>query len=151
MTSDLLLRNVVADDLPIFFEQQLDPDANYMAAFTPKDPANREAFTAHWHRILADPTIIIKTIVCEGQVVGHVLSYEESGKPEVSFWIGTGVRTSPRGRLQPFWRTEIRRVPFMPVWPKTISVHFGSWRNVGSRSLARPRGLPTHGARKSKN
>jgi len=88
MTSDLILRDVVEDDLSIFFEQQLDADANYMAAFTAKDPTNREAFTAHWNRILADSTVTIKTIVFDGQVVGSVLSYEESGKPEVSYWIG---------------------------------------------------------------
>lgn len=88
MTSALLLRDVVEEDLPIFFEQQSDPEANYMAAFTAKDPTNREAFTAHWNRIMADATVIIKTIVCDGQVVGSVLSYEEAGKPEVSYWIG---------------------------------------------------------------
>jgi RimJ/RimL family protein N-acetyltransferase len=88
MTSDLLLRDVVEEDLPIFFEQQSDPEANYMAAFTAKDPTNREAFTTHWNRIMADATVIIKTIVFDGQVVGSVLSYEESGKPEVSYWIG---------------------------------------------------------------
>jgi len=88
MTSELVLRDVVDSDLPIFFEQQLDPEANYMAAFTSKDPSDREAFTAHWHRILADATVIIKTIVGDGQVVGSVLSYEDAGKPEVSYWIG---------------------------------------------------------------
>jgi len=88
MTSGLVLREVVENDLPIFFEQQLDPEVKTMAAFTAKDPANREAFTAHWNRILADATVIIKTIVYDGQVVGSVLSYEEAGKPEVSYWIG---------------------------------------------------------------
>ena len=82
MTSTLLLRDVIEDDLPIFFEQQLDPDANYMAAFTAKDPTNREAFTAHWNRILADATVIIQVILCDGQVAGSVLSYEEAGTPE---------------------------------------------------------------------
>ena len=42
------LREVDLRDLPIFFEFQLDPDANQMAAFTSKDPSNREAFEAHW-------------------------------------------------------------------------------------------------------
>jgi RimJ/RimL family protein N-acetyltransferase len=88
LTSDLVLRDVVKDDLPIFFEQQSDPEANYMAAFTAKDPTNRQAFAAHWNKILADATVIIKAIVCDGQVVGSVLSYEEAGKPEVSYWIG---------------------------------------------------------------
>jgi RimJ/RimL family protein N-acetyltransferase len=88
MISDLVLRDVVEDDLSIFFEQQLNPEANQMAAFTAKDPTNREAFFTHWQRIMADKTIIIKTVVCAGQVVGSVLSYEEAGRPEVSYWFG---------------------------------------------------------------
>jgi RimJ/RimL family protein N-acetyltransferase len=89
MPGTLFLRNVIESDLPIFFEQQLAPDANAMAAFTARDPTNREAFMAHWHKILADPTVIIKTIVCDELVAGSVLSYEEEArKPEVSYWIG---------------------------------------------------------------
>lgn len=88
MTDDLYLREVVEDDLPLFFDYQLDPDANYMAAFTAKDPTDREAFIAHWNRIMADPTTINRTIVADGQVVGSVSSYEDDGKPEVTYWIG---------------------------------------------------------------
>lgn len=33
----ILLRDVLVSDLPIFFEQQLDPVANQMAAFSAKD------------------------------------------------------------------------------------------------------------------
>ena len=47
MANELFLRNVVNDDLPLFFEYQLDPEASYMAAFTAKDPTNQEAFRAH--------------------------------------------------------------------------------------------------------
>src|SRR5512141_2675148 len=88
MSNELLLRNVLDDDLPIFFEHQLDRQSNTMAAFTAKDPADREAFMAHWHRILADKTNIIQTILFNGQVVGSVSSYEEEGKPEVTYWLG---------------------------------------------------------------
>jgi RimJ/RimL family protein N-acetyltransferase len=88
MTNNLYLRDVVEDDLPIFFEHQADPDANYMAAFTAKDPSNYEAFIAHWNKNMANETGVIQTIVCEGQVVGSVSSYEDAGKPEVSYWIG---------------------------------------------------------------
>jgi len=88
MTNELLLRDVVNDDLPTFFQQQLDQEANYMAAFTAKDPTNQEAFTAHWHRILADKTGIIKTITFNRQVAGSVGSYEDEGKPEVTYWLG---------------------------------------------------------------
>ncbi len=88
MTHNLCLRDVLEADLPIFFDHQLDPEANHMAAFTAKDPTNREAFMAHWHKIMADPTILIKTVVCNDQIVGSVLSYEDEGHPEVSYWIG---------------------------------------------------------------
>lgn len=88
MINDFYLRDVIEDDLPVFFDYQLDPDANYMAAFTAKDPFNRDLFNIFWHRILADETVIIKTIVFEEQVIGSVLSYEEDGKPEVSYWLG---------------------------------------------------------------
>lgn len=40
-----------------------------MAAFTAKDPTNREIFMAHWTRILSDETITIQTILVHGQVV----------------------------------------------------------------------------------
>lgn len=89
-TSNIQLRDVIESDLPIFFEQQLDPDANYMAAFTARDPTNREAFMAHWAKILGDETITNKTILFNGQVAGSVASYQddEFGKPEVTYWIG---------------------------------------------------------------
>jgi RimJ/RimL family protein N-acetyltransferase len=88
MTHHLVLRDVVEDDLPIFFENQLDPDANHMAAFTARDPSNRAAFDTHWRKIMANPTNIIQTIVCDDQVVGSVSSYIDKGKPEVTYWIG---------------------------------------------------------------
>jgi len=52
LTSEVLLRDVTEGDLPIFFEQQLDPNSNRMAAFTARDPADWDAFTARWTRIL---------------------------------------------------------------------------------------------------
>jgi RimJ/RimL family protein N-acetyltransferase len=90
LTAAIVLRDVTNSDLPIFFEQQLDPDANRMAAFTAKNPADRDAFIVHWAKILGDATVTVKTILFEGQVVGHVASYTDIsfGKPEVTYWIG---------------------------------------------------------------
>jgi len=59
-TGAIQLRDVTAGDLPIFFEQQLDPVANDMAAFQARD---REAFMAHWSKILVDETVTKKTIM----------------------------------------------------------------------------------------
>jgi RimJ/RimL family protein N-acetyltransferase len=86
--SGIVLRDVIDDDLPTFFAQQLDPVANQMAAFTARNPADRDAFMAHWARILGDRAITIKTILYEGYVAGHVLSHGWFGQPEISYWIG---------------------------------------------------------------
>ena len=89
-TTEILLRDVTETDLPIFFEQQRDPAANFMAAFTARDPNDKEAFTAHWKRILNDDTVTMKTIVFDGHVAGSVAKFldKEFGKPEVTYWIG---------------------------------------------------------------
>jgi RimJ/RimL family protein N-acetyltransferase len=83
--STVLLRDVKEDDLPIFFEQQLDPVATQMAAFPARD---RQAFMAHWAKILVDTTVITQTILFGGQVAGNVVSFELFGKREVGYWIG---------------------------------------------------------------
>ena len=89
-TTEILLRDVAETDLPIFFEHQRDPAANFMAAFTARDPADRDAFDAHWKRILNDDTVVVKTIMLEGNVVGSVAKFveKEFGKPEITYWIG---------------------------------------------------------------
>jgi len=86
--TNLLLREVTDDDLLIFFEQQLDPEANWMAAFTAKDPNDQEAFMAKWMRIRADENTVIRTIMVEEQVAGWVLKYVSEIGPEVSYWLG---------------------------------------------------------------
>ena len=88
MTSSVRLRNVTEEDLPIFFEQQLDPDANYMAAFTARDPADQDVFTAHWTRILGDDSVTLQAILFDGQVAGYVALFELFGQPSIGYWIG---------------------------------------------------------------
>jgi RimJ/RimL family protein N-acetyltransferase len=88
-TSSIVLREVMMSDLPIFFDQQLDPEANWMAAFTRKDPADRDAFMAHWTKILEDEATTNQTILFNGSVAGSVSSYvDEDEHREVSYWIG---------------------------------------------------------------
>ena len=88
MKRRIVLRNVEEGDLATFFQQQLDPIANHMAAFTAKDPTDRDAFMARWEKILGDDAIVKKSILFEGQVVGHVASFERLGLAEVTYWIG---------------------------------------------------------------
>ena len=88
--SDVHLREVVDADLPILFEQQVDPDANRMAAFTVADPTDRDAFLTRLRRIRADESVPIRTIVAGGKVAGSVLLWRDPDLPgpEVSFWLG---------------------------------------------------------------
>ena len=83
---------------------------------------------AHWKRILSDATVMIRTIITEGQVAaGSVLSYEEGGKPEVSYWLGKeywGKGMATRAVAE-FWRRATPRVPCMHGWPKT------TWARAG--------------------
>jgi RimJ/RimL family protein N-acetyltransferase len=80
-----LLRDVVESDLPVFFEHQRDPEATRMADFPARD---RETFDAHWERVLAGETNIVKTIVFEGQVAGNAVSWEQDGRRLVGYWLG---------------------------------------------------------------
>ncbi|MGH2562487.1 MAG: GNAT family N-acetyltransferase [Thermomicrobiales bacterium] len=73
------------DDLPIFFEYQRDPEATQMAAFPAR---NRDAHMAHWTKILADETVITRTILVDGRVAGNIVSFEQDGVREVGYWIG---------------------------------------------------------------
>ena len=76
---------MVDGDLDAFFEHQREPEANRMAAFPARD---REAFDAHWRRLLADDSLTKKTIVYEGEVAGNVGCWEQEGRRFVGYWIG---------------------------------------------------------------
>ena len=85
MENNVFLRDVIDDDLPIFFEQQNDPIANEMAAFPARD---RGAFMAHWHRVKENVKNLHKTIVYSGQVAGNMVSFDMEGHREVGYWLG---------------------------------------------------------------
>jgi RimJ/RimL family protein N-acetyltransferase len=82
------LRDVLESDLDIFFIQQQDPQANYMAAFTTENPADENAFTIKWAKILGAKTFLNQTILYNDQVAGHISHFEQSGKTEITYWLG---------------------------------------------------------------
>ena len=85
MTNEITLRNVIESDLPILFEQQLEPEATTMAAFPSR---SREAFMAHWAKIMADETVILKTILYNDQIAGSIVSWDMLDEREVGYWLG---------------------------------------------------------------
>jgi hypothetical protein len=70
------LREVTQEDLPIFFEHQLDAEATGMAAFPSRD---RDAFMAHWARIMSNETGVLNTILADDTVAGNVVYWERRG------------------------------------------------------------------------
>lgn len=98
-----------------------------MAAFTPKDPGDLKAFLEHWMRISNDPAIHIRTIVCDEQVVGSVLSYEEEGRQEVSYWLGReywGKGLATRALTEFLTSVNTTR----PIYARVAKDNFGSRR-----------------------
>jgi RimJ/RimL family protein N-acetyltransferase len=114
MKPKVQLRNVEPDDLPLFFEHQRDPIAVAMVAFQSRD---RAAFDQHWAKLLADDSLLKKTILvvsavsAENQVAGNIGSWTADGKRQVGYWIdrafwGRGVATEA---LSAFLRLEQTR------------------------------------------
>jgi RimJ/RimL family protein N-acetyltransferase len=79
------LREVTKEDLPIFLEHQLDAEATRMAAFPSRD---RDAFMAHWARIMSNETGILNTILADDTVAGNVVYWEAAGEPNIGYWLG---------------------------------------------------------------
>jgi RimJ/RimL family protein N-acetyltransferase len=89
ITRGIQLRDTSEADLPTLFEQQQDPAANHMAAFTSREPTDPTAFASHWRMVLGDETVTKKTILVRGQIAGYVLMYIWGGKPQIGYWLGT--------------------------------------------------------------
>ena len=85
MAPEVRLREVRPADLPIIFEHQRDPQSVALADVPPRDAAT---FRAHWDRMLADASVLTRTIVADDVVAGHALSFERDGRRLVGYWLG---------------------------------------------------------------
>ncbi|MBK6793745.1 MAG: GNAT family N-acetyltransferase [Anaerolineales bacterium] len=91
---NIALRPVLPADLPILFQQQLDPQAVAMSAYPAKD---RGEFMRHWEGIMKNKNVTARTILYKEKIAGHIISWKE-GKYEqrIGYWIG-----------KEFWRRGI--------------------------------------------
>ena len=80
-----MLREVREEDLDVLFEQQREPEAVAMAIFPARE---REAFDAHWRRVLANDRNVVRVIEVDGEVVGNIGSWDQDGKQLVGYWLG---------------------------------------------------------------
>ncbi|MBQ0830329.1 GNAT family N-acetyltransferase [Streptomyces tagetis] len=137
----IALREVHDSDLPVFFRQLNDPEALLMAAFTPRDPADWDAFAAQWRRLRSSGDVV-RTILGDGDVLGSAAVYGEPGEREVTYWVdraywGRGVAT---GAL----RALLAEVPERPLYARAAADNAGSLRvleKCGFERTARARGF----------
>ncbi|MER7488520.1 GNAT family N-acetyltransferase [Streptomyces sp. NPDC126497] len=123
---DITLRPVHDSDLPVFYRQLNDPEALRMAAFTPEDPADRDRFDAHWAHLRDSPESVVRTVLGDGDVVGHASVYGEAGEREVTYWVdrthwGRGIATAAL-------RALLAEVGERPLYARVAADNAGSRR-----------------------
>ncbi len=83
------LRRTENSDLEVLFQFQLDEKANYLAAFTSKDPTDKAAYLEKFKKHLNDPTINMQTILVDETIAGSIAKFEMEGDAEITYWIDT--------------------------------------------------------------
>jgi len=117
--------------IPVFYEQQLDPEALRMGAFVAKDV---KAFVAHWLKNLADPANVTRSVLVDGRVAGHVAQFPRAGVPEVGYWLGRefwgkGIATAALAEL-------LALVPARPLYARVAKRNLASKRVLEKRGFA---------------
>jgi RimJ/RimL family protein N-acetyltransferase len=82
------LRNVIDEDLDVFFRHQQDTESNQLAVVYPRERAD---FDAHWDRIRKNPGVIARAILFNGVVAGNINSYTVEDEHFVGYWIDRGL------------------------------------------------------------
>ncbi|WP_343670872.1 GNAT family N-acetyltransferase [Chitinophaga sp.] len=122
----IALRKTTITDLDHFFIFQLDEEANRMAAFTSKDPADKTAYLQKYSKCLNDPTIHMYTILVDDIIAGSIAKFEIQGDAELTYWIdkkywGRGIATHALTHLLTLVHTR-------PILGRTAFDNIGSQR-----------------------
>ncbi|UWE12774.1 GNAT family N-acetyltransferase [Actinacidiphila bryophytorum] len=120
------LREIRDSDLPVFWEHFSDPVAQHVAAVTRPYHYDRALFDAHFARILADPEVLPRTVLADGEVVGQVAVFGPQDERGVTYWIarphwGRGIATAALAEL-------IALEPTRPLFAHAAADNTGSIR-----------------------
>jgi len=123
---EVALRLVEDCDLDVLFEQMRDPESVQMAAFTAKDPNDRDAFDAHMAKVRTSPDVIMRAVTRDGHLVGSIASFVIEGDTEITYWIdrsawGQGVASQALMLL-------LDTVGVRPLYARAASDNLGSLR-----------------------
>jgi len=122
--SKITLTKTEKDDLNAFFQFQLDEEANYLAAFTAKDPNDKPAYIEKYSKFLTDPTINMRTIKADNEIVGSVAKFIMHNDAGITYWIdkkywGQGIATAALKALLKIEQTR-------PIYAQVAFDNYGS-------------------------
>lgn len=121
---DIKLRRTKVADLTAFFGFQLDEEARHLAAFTPKNHADKTAYMTKHKQLLSNPTVNNQTILVDHVIAGSVAKFLMEGNAEITYWLdrrfwGQGIATKA---VKDFLAMEKTR----PVFGRVAFDNFGS-------------------------
>ena len=120
----ITLTKTEKDDLNTFFQFQLDKEANYLAAFTSKDPTDKAAYIEKYTKFLTDPTINMRTIKVNDIIAGSITKFIMVGDAEITYWIdrkswGQGIATTA-------WKDFLEIEQTRPIRGRVAFDNYGS-------------------------
>lgn len=121
---NIQLTTTQKEDLHVLFQFQTDKEAIYLAAFTPKDPNDKNAYIEKYSKFLVDPTINMQTIKLDDEIAGSVSKFVMDNRAEITYWIdrklwGQGIATTV---LKEFLTHEQTR----PIYGRVAFDNYGS-------------------------
>ena len=122
----VFLRPATDADFDALFHLESDVEGADMIAFLPREPGDRDAFTAHWARITSDDSVITRVIEADDAFAGYAVSFVIEGERQVGYWIarelwGRGIASAALAAL-------IAEIPERPLWGSTAADNLGSQR-----------------------
>lgn len=123
VTPAVHLRAVEDQDVDVFFDHEADPQAIEMAAYPVRD---RDQVEAHWAKLRGDSSLVVRTIVADGQVAGNILSWPDHGQQLLGYWIGR--EFWGRGTATQALALLIDEVSVRPLYAHVVSHNLGSIR-----------------------
>ena len=120
----ITLSETTKEDLNVLFLFQLDEKANYLAAFTSKDPSDKAAYIEKYSKLLNDATVNNRTIRANGEIAGSIAKFVRENDAEITYWIdrkfwGQGIATNA---LKKFLEVE----PTRPIYGRVAFDNYGS-------------------------
>jgi ribosomal-protein-alanine N-acetyltransferase len=121
---NITLTKTEKGDLDALFQFQLDQEANYLAAFTSKDPNDKAAYVEKYSKHLADPAINMRTIKANDRIIGSIAKFIMENEAGITYWVdrqfwGQGITTAA---LKEFLKMEQVR----PIFGRVAFDNYGS-------------------------